>query len=394
MKSLYLTFLVFLLILPTVSAQTYDGKIYSLFYEPIETVILDSLTISMGVQNTGEEFNAYLLKLYITKDGRVLYETSFTFQLQPTEAVTFSPTYVPEELGRYQIVVELFDQYELEKYDSRSLSFYVISDIGPFDLSLDVLTRTVKPGEELPMIIKLTNMGEHGIDVKVKVTVNCYQQTDIRNDFFVYIDGRSSLDRYLSMQTCEEVGLHDVSSQILVFNKTWVDSTNTFFTSDTYVELKMRPPEEIELMQGSSELVEIFVDNIADIAVSDLRLVVEDIPLGWFSTKPSSIIRVRPNERVLFLLNISIPMDAQTKEYHITILAAADEVIRREDSTLKVLPASTAAVEVTPRVIDIYLYAFVGLLIAVIAMLLWKMQKGRRYGREEALRKIRDVVKE
>jgi len=403
--------ILFLLCVPSafsVEEKDFDGRIYSLIYTPSEPIFLETLTINIGVENTGKQANNFKLKLYISKEGEIKDVTTLSFDLAPGNAITLSPTYIPSEVGEYEIVAKLYDDYETELYDTEITKFDVASQIGPFDLSLEVLSRTVRPGEEMPIVLKAVNMGNEGTDVRIRVESFCFNQSFTFDEFYVFIDSKATLDKLVSLPVCQETGLHKVSSQVMLGDISWVTSISHFFINETYLRLIVEPPELIEVKQGESKIFDIFVENPGNTPVNDLKLVIEKIPLPWVNVKPYVIVDLQPSGMALFVINLSVPTDASPKDYPITITAAGNSVLTREDSVLKVL-RSPAVISPTPTgeasLVEQILQTIMAnkIIILVIAVLIsvgivFGLLKRRRkparkwYTRKEVLKKLKEGV--
>jgi len=388
--------------------KEFDGEIYSLIYTPSEPIFLETITINIGVENTGKQANSFKLKLYISQEGEIKYATTLSFDLGPGSAISLSPTYIPNEVGEYEIIAKLYDDYEVELYDTMIIKFDVVSQIGPFDLSLEVLSRTVKPGEEMPIVLKAINMGKEGTDVRIRVETFCFNQSFTFDEFYVFIDSKSTLDKLASIPVCQETGLHKVSSQIMVGDISWVTSISHFFINETHLELNVKPPELIEVKQGESKVFDIFVENPGNTPVNDLKLVIEKIPYPWTSVKPYVIVDLKPNGMALFVINLSVPRDANPKQYPITITVAGSSILTREESVLKVLRSPTlippnpggnpsAIGQIWQAIITnkIIILAIVVIFVSVgIVFVLLKRRRAtrKRYKRGEVLKKLKESV--
>lgn len=391
----------FLLLISSSISEQKIGEIYDLTFSPSEPVALQTMTINVGVKNTGNLPANFKLKIFVIKDGQIKHQNSFEFDLQPGKTVSFSSSYVPDDIQEFEILAKLYDKYETELYDSKMLKFNVISDIGPFDLFVEPLTRIVKPGEELPISLTLINKGEKGTDVKIRVEVLCLNSTPL-NEFLVFLEPKSSLEKIVSVPTCKEEGLYAVSSNLVLFNKTWVSAMNQFIINKTSFELTLKFPEKIEVQQGESKVFDVAIKNLASSMVTNLKLLIEKIPSEWYSIKPDSITKIEPNETVLFIVNLSIPKDAVAKEYPITIIVAANEVYKKDNSVLKVLSVEAEEIEkisLSQKItnfFDIYKIAFIsGLPVAILILVKVKertSEKRFRESREEILRKLKGAI--
>jgi len=406
MKLSYILFILifsFLFSIPSALSLEVLGKISSLSHSPTEPLAFNNMTISVGVQNIWNSTTDLKLKLFVTKEGQIKYETFFIFYSRQGETIFFSTTFVPDNIGEFEILAKLYDMYEIQLYDTRMIKFDVISKIGPFDLSLDVLARTVRPEEELPVVLRMRNEGIEGTDIKIKVEVFCVDQS-LTNEFVVFFKPKSTLEKLISMPTCKEEGIHIISSSIILFDKPLISSFSQFFINKTFLRLDLEFPEIIEIVQGTSKIFDVIVKNSANTATNNLKVVVEKIPPEWVGIKPGSIRKIEPNETVVFIVNLSIPQDIGAKEYAIALGAAADEVYTNEKSTLKVLKASALPVEEIrkPSLLDQLAKSYTLILPLVFSFpaglallkLKGKVEERRTIKkREYILRKLRSVIK-
>lgn len=336
---LFLIFFPFFLILSLSQRTEQAGRISSLTFSPVEPILFEEVSINIGIENTWDSYKEYKLKVFISKEGQIKYEEKFLFGLKPGRSLFISPLFVPDDIGEFEVIVKLYDKYEVELYDTSMIRFVVTSRIGPFDISVDVLTRVVEPGGDLPIMLSITNMGERGTDVKVRVEVFCFNQSPIFSEFYVFLESKSSLKRLVSLPVCQEVGMHMISSDVILLNRTWVTAKTHFLINETLLKLVLKSPEVIEVEQGESRVFDVFVKNPSNSVVHGLRLAIERIPAEWVKLKPETIVEVKPNETVLFIVNLTVPEDLQPKEYPISIIAGATEVLTERRTTLRVLEA-------------------------------------------------------
>ena len=123
-------------------------------------------------------------------------------------------------------------------------------------------------------------------------------------------------------------------------------------------------------------------------------------------SSPQSITEVNPGELSIFIVNITVPKDAEAQEFNIGISAAADEAVTRKETLFKIAALSVLPIEVqniegiqkipvlqilTKNGTNIILVIFI--LVGIFVILRIKERKDRRYGREEILRKVRETIK-
>ena len=330
-------FLIILISSPVLAQAQENGRIYHLTYSPAEPVALEDVTISIGVENPSDKAQSYFMQLQMAKDGRIVHEQEFTFTLEKTKGIFFTPTFAPQYIGEYEVIVKLYDKAKYELFDTKIIEFNSVSHLGPFDIVIEPLTSRVRPGLTLPAKLFLENMGTKGTDVEVRISVNCPDKT-LTQTLTVFLPTRNRTEQLVSMQTCEQEGLYEISASILVFNRTWISSVSQFFINSSFIQLQFEAPEKIVLQLGQNYSFPVEVTNLGNQKITDLKFVVQRIPLAWQKTSPSSVIEVEPNEKVVFIVSIAIPQDAEPKTYEVRMTAAAEEVLERQISVLEVSP--------------------------------------------------------
>jgi len=173
MKFKILIFLSFLLLVSP--AFSLDGKIYSLKVSP-EVKVLETNTITIEVENVGDDYKEFKLRFFITKDGILKHQTYFNFDLYPGKLTTFLTSYTPDDIGEFEALAKLYDKYETELYDTKTTTFKSISDVGPFDISIEILSSAVKPKDELPISLNIGNKGVKGKEVRIVTNILCKDQ--------------------------------------------------------------------------------------------------------------------------------------------------------------------------------------------------------------------------
>lgn len=323
-------------VLPTPNKT--EGEIYTISVKP-EIKILDNASVLIGVKNPSNEKYSYKLYVFVIKDAIVNEASDFIFSLKPGGSTTFSLTFTPSTIGEYEVMAKLYDDSETELLDAKTSQANVTSDVGPFDLSLDVLARAIAPSTTLPVILKMKNRGEKGSEVKVRVSMYCTNQT-IENEFFIFLKPKIETEKTIYLTTCDEENLKVISAELILFNKTFVTSNTQVFLKKT-PSLNFKIPEKIEVKVGESKVIGIVVENRENISFNNLRLTVEHIPSEWFAIKPPLIVNMKPGEEAIFMWSLSVPAGAEAREYPISIDVGGDEVFSTKEATLTVSSAKT-----------------------------------------------------
>jgi len=348
---------IFLIIVPMVVAQETKGKIYTLTYSPLEPIVADDMTISVGVENTDSAAREYILDVVVIKDGRVKYKEKFTFKLNAGRGITFPPTYTPDDIGDHEIIAKLYDKFGVELLSTKLLKFNSISHIGPFDLEVAVPSDVVRPNTRIPIITQLVNMGEKGTDVEVKLTMDCIAKQDPIEKFILFLKPKESLKKVISIATCPEEGLHDVLGEIILFNRTWISSTSQIFINSSFIELVFDVPELFLIKPGESKVFDLAIKNYGNKIIHDLQVIIGTLPQAWIRINPVSVIEVEPGETAIFIINITVPEDAEETTYNFGISAAADETLTRKPTSLQVsgLAVAEKKPEIPPLIPEIRL---------------------------------------
>ncbi len=376
------------------------GKIYHLSYSPDEPVALEDLTISVGVENPGNKTQNYLLEMKIAQDGKIVHEQEFTFTLENAKGIFFTPKFAPKDIGEFEVIVQLYDKFKINLFDTKITKFNSVSHLGPFDIVIEPQTSRIRPGFNLPAKLFLENMGSKGTDVTVLVSVACEDKNLIQS-LTIFLPANGRTERLVGVQTCEEEGLYEILASILVFNKTWISSVSQFFINSSFIQLQFEAPEKIVLKPGESYTSPVEVTNLGNQKITDLKFFVERIPLAWQTISPSSVIEVEPNERMIFIVNITIPPDAEPRSYEIRTTAAAEEVLERQISTLEIASLAILPSVPPPERFSILTYAiisFVSLASALVVVGLLRRYFKRKPHyiepvRVDVLTKIKEKIK-
>jgi len=400
MKNLSRFLLLSVIILSSLSIARAEinGAIAGFSYHPGNVAVLDNVTFIIQTKNTGTEATEYNLQLTISNEGQILDKENFSFSLKAGQAITFSPTFSPDTIGQYQVLVELFDKYGTKKFDSRIENINVVSTIGPFDLSIDIPSNVMRPGERIPALLSISNMGEKGTDVDVELAIPCLNQSTITKEFFVFIGSHSTYGANVPMDSCNEYGTHEIEASIILFNKTWITASSRFYESNSIIDIAFDVPDAITLSPGAQNHYGIYVKNNGQIPIHNLKLIISKIPVQWASIRPEIITEVNPSETVIFIANITAPSDAAPQNFTFGFYAASDEVLKRIQSNFILLPLKNSTSPNTQIIVTVpeikfsyYLVVFVILLIVLTVLGIRTFATRRRNA--SGLGKIKSTIK-
>ncbi len=118
------------------------------------------------------------------------------------------------------------------------------------------------------------------------------------------------------------------------------DSTGTSQTTSTVnrdLDIK-KYPSSLSVEQGASKefIVEVMNDGNAD--ENNIIIEIQGISSSWYEYEPNDLDLI-PNEDDEFTVNLTVPLDANVKEYSLTINVSNDNVYDSKSSTLIVLPS-------------------------------------------------------
>lgn len=317
-----------------------SGEILSVEHEPEEPKFLESFTVTIVVKNNGQLKNDYLLDLKITKNGQLNYNDEMTFSLLPDSTITFSPTYVPNDIGEHEIIIRLYDKNKTKIYDEKILTFVSQSDVGPFDLEVDMPSRVIGIGDSLPASIKIKNVGVYGTDIGLNLDVECTGGDKISENMYIFVNGSSEIMKQIFMRTCGDVGQHTLTASLTLYNKELISSKNQFYVNATMPKVIVNTQELIKGKSGETTNFVIEVINLNGFDFKNIKPFVYGIPSDWLLIKPSSFNLLEPNESALFTVMLNIPENVETKTQEITIGIGSDNAYSKKESILELTGSS------------------------------------------------------
>lgn len=379
----------FLFTLQPAAAQIEDGELVRLTFKPDEPNALDEMNIDVEIKNTGEIKSRYTLRTIVSKSGQVKYDEFLVFSLKAGASNSISLGYTPDDIGEHDIIVNLYNEDKSVLYDKKIVKFDSVSNIGPFDLEVSAVGQMVKYGEEVPVIVTAKNMGVRDVDTKILLEIDCGESADIMNSFVVLVNSSESVEKIVSMKTCDGLGLQTISSSIMLFNKSWISASTQFFVTESVPRLRFTLPDVIEVHRGENNLVDVYVENPTGEDIYNLMMVVEGIPQEWVNIEPTTIRQFAPYESAVFLATIDVPENSELKSYPIMINFGADTLLNRKGSEIKVMKALEATdttmptltdeeSEVILRLVVKYKYFIIIFVIVVAIVVIIKLRSGRK----------------
>lgn len=368
-----------------VLSQTEDGKLVKLSFNPDEPDALEEMNIDIEISNNGDIKNRYALRTMVSKSGKVKYDELLLFSLNPGATNSVSLGYTPDDIGEHDIIASLYNADQSVLYDKNIVKFNSVSNIGPFDLEVISVGQRVKIGEEVPVIVRAKNMGVKDVDAKILMEIECDPDPNIISSFVVLVNSSESVEKIVSMKTCDDIGLQTISSSIMLFNKSWISASTQFFVTENVARLSFGPPDSVEVYRGEKNVFDVYVENPTIGDVLNLMMVVEGIPQEWVSIDPAIIRQFEPGQSAVFLVNVDVPDDAELKSYPVMINLGADSLLNRKGSEIQVLQATDSVDTTLPalteeeselllRIVVKYKYFIIIFVVVIVIVVIIKLK--------------------
>lgn len=322
---------------PSLAQATGDGEIKSVSVTPENPVVLKQMTVAAEVWNPTVDQRSYRMTMQLVQDGKIRSSQEFAFSLDPGLGNTISTSFVPRSIGDFEMVVKLTDEIGIGTDDIEISEFAVTSDIGPFDVAIESPSRIVRPGDRTPLVLALANMGLKGMDVEVRVGMDCRQQEDIAQSFYIFVPGESSQEKIVSTDTCSEVGQRSITASIVLYNRTWITALNQVFLNETVSVMEFDSPDRIVAEPGKSTIFNLEVMNIGEAPLTNMRLYLPSVPSSWMSVNPETADVIGPGERALFVVNVTPDASAPQTSIVIGLVVSTDQMMERGESEFRIL---------------------------------------------------------
>jgi len=379
--------------------KTLEGEVAGVSVNPAKPFVLEDAVVTVAVRNLQNHNNEYVLRTFVSKDGQVIEEKEFAFNLNANKEMSMTFAFSTTKVGKHSVVAKLYDSYKAVLYSEKILEVEVFSEIGPFDVQLDALSHTIRPGYEIPLLLTMKNMGLSGTDVQVEISMECTAQGRIHKDLSLFLEGLGRLDKSLSISACSEEGYHEIAAKIVMFDGVLAQSSTTVFINNTEYPMYVRAPKIIEARMGFPKVFDIYVRNDGEDDMNNMRALLNGLPAEWLSIMPKYVTTIAPAGSAIFIVNVSVPADADAGDYPFMISLGGDETLAQREAVLEVIeagaPEARPAWEALPYDAGLALQAAAALALAgVIAFAVWRFSKMRPYGsRRAALEKIKDMIR-
>jgi len=346
MRFRYLLAVIFVLLILGIGPLSITGKIaeleisrgemFGVSIYPIKPLFGEETEISIGIKNTASTENDYKLVYRIIKDGVVKHTSDRQFTLFPSEIIKINPTIILNDLGSHLLIIELFDKAGVKLFDTITKTFDVVSEIGPFDLRLDLPTSIIQPGGDIPVILTIINLGEKETQVNVNVNVNCYDKSDIQDEFSILLGPKVVTEKIVNVAACKETGLHEVSASIVHLNRTWIAAVNQLYLQESFLDISYDTPPLINGVAGQPASFNIVIKNIGEDTIHNLKVLIEKIPSEWINIDTPLVAQLESGKTAFFYITITIPYDLKPQNVTSRITIAADEGLIRKELELNI----------------------------------------------------------
>jgi hypothetical protein len=364
-----------------------SGEILSVEHQPDVPKIFERFAITTVARNNGKEKNNYLLSIQIAKDGQVKYNDELTFSLLPDKSVSLSPDYNPEDVGEHQIVIRLYSMDKSKLYDEKIFNFIVWSDVGPFDLEVDMPSHIIGLGDSLPATVIIKNVGISGTDIGLNLELRCKSGRIITNDMYFLVENSSYTKKEVIMSTCGEVGQHSLVTSLVLYNKSLLISKNQFYVNETMPKVLMNTQTLLKAKAGERTNFSIELTNPNNFDLINIEPFVYGMPPDSLSISPPRFNLLEPNETVIFTATTNLPENTEAKDYGITIGIGGDNVFYKNDAVLSVSGAAIKTFVPDPSVYNLLSsYRFVIAFVFAIILLIYSYSTLSSYSNRVYLR--------
>lgn len=157
------------------------------------------------------------------------------------------------------------------------------------------------------------------------------------DSFSIYLKeapSSATISKSIYIFSSQPPGKYFLKAKVRFTNTTWpITAMQEFYVIKSPVEFKGANititswPLEINGERGWSNLFTIAVKNNGDEVLHNLSLIIYGISSDWLTISPIQYDRIMPGEEVIFSMRVTIPPDADTKEYNMSISAITSEGI-------------------------------------------------------------------
>ncbi len=290
-------------------------------YSPDSPKVLEKMEIT--VRTISGISGDFLLEAFVAQEGKVAEQRTYRFSADVQDTNEFAFEYSPSSIETQTAVANLYSSDKGILYDSKIIEFKAQSDVGPFDIEIDLPTNFVLKGDTLPVRVRMKNFGTKADDVNLVVTIYCYSKQNIEQTSFIYLT--DSLEKSMILPTCGEAGQHRIKAAINLYGIEHVAATSQYFERESLSSLDFSTPDYITAEERTPRDLSIVYRNSGNTTLYNIRLIVFSLPSAWFTVKPSTIADIDAGESIVSVISFNVP-DGSEGAYPILIGASGDNM--------------------------------------------------------------------
>ena len=176
------------------------------------------------------------------------------------------------------------------------------------------------------------------------------------DSFSIYLEKAPSsavVSKSIYIFSSQPPGKYFLKVMVRFTNHSWpITASQSFYVIKSPIEFKganisiVNWPLEINGERGWSNLFTVSVKNTGDEVLHNVSLIIYGVSSEWFTISPISYDRIMPGEEVIFSMRITIPPDAETREYNMSISVITSEGISdKKDVAFKVFASRKELIE-------------------------------------------------
>jgi hypothetical protein len=236
---------------------------------------------------------------------------------------------------------------------------------GPFDVSIKPLKTEVSPGEALPFEINVTNKGATDrFDVNVSywignglryfertaINVPAYSSVKLQKSFTIYSDesqGIYSLSASVVYDPAFPAATASTTFQVKIAAAAPVTAAAVAtVAAPPLSKLKIISyPEEVEIERGWLGYANIVINNTGAATLYNISIDTKGILLDWVEISPEKIELLVPKNTAKFAMKISVPINAKSGNYPVTIKAMSNETSDEKTFILRVFASNAELIQ-------------------------------------------------
>lgn len=105
------------------------------------------------------------------------------------------------------------------------------TELGPFEISISALDKTIIKEGELKLAIKTSNKGHTGARASIRTSLYCESET-ADNEFSVFLEPEAENETLISLPVCKETGLKIIYSELSLSDLAVSSSSTNIFVAE------------------------------------------------------------------------------------------------------------------------------------------------------------------